>query len=167
MNTNKRAAIAKGEKAEHLFVKQFGGKRATDMATQYKDIDIIHKQGTFSVKEQVWSSGKYGGITVEMFMEDAEGNRMDGNAKVCEADFYAWGITHNGSAHWLMIKPSALLRLIEEKGYPLKTTMASTTAQNASQGRKYTKAHIHAVPLKDILSELTEGSDYRLKEMTV
>lgn len=163
---NKYENIKKWEAAEHKFIKQFGGKRATALETQYKDIDVeFPKTGkTFSIKDQAWSSGKYGGITIEHFTEAEDGSRMDGNFKYCEADTYGWLVTWNGVAQWLLIHCSVLKEYAakNEERFKMKTTMASTTAQNASQGRKFTKAYITALPLKSLLEELTENVDYKL-----
>lgn len=171
MNQLKAAAIRKGEAAEKVFIEQFGGRRVTDLPTQYKDIDVVFpKSGaTYSIKDQIYSSGKYGGITVEMKLEDPfTGATQDGNLLYCEADTYGWAITWQDKPYWLLIHHSTLKDYVENNSqrFPLKTTMATTTAQNASQGRKFTKAYIHAIPLKNLLGELTEGKDYKLVEIT-
>lgn len=171
MNQLKQQAIKKGEAAEVVFIEQFGGKRLTNLQEQYADKDVIFpKSGrTYSIKDQIYSSGKYGGITVEMKLEDpTTGETQDGNLIYCEADTYGWAITWNDKPCWLLMHCKMLKKYVEEnaKRFPLKSTMTNTTAQNAAQGRKFTKAWIHAIPLKNLLGELTEGKDYKLVEIT-
>lgn len=149
-----------GMKAEALAHKQFGGVLATKLEDQYKDIDLF-VQGkdkewrSVSIKDQLWSSGKYGGIQIETSLTNTRnGSTMKGCFHSNEADFYFWRVSVNKADSWLVIDCSHLKSYVKANLNTLKTwsTREATEEKNRTYGRTYDKASGVVIPVTDILS---------------
>lgn len=148
-----------GFKAEQLAVAQFGGKLLSDKANQYKDIDaqVTSKQGskhTISVKDQLWSSEKYGAIQIEMKLTNTTtGASMGGCFVKCEADYYFWRVwTAEHGDTWAIVKVSVMKDFINKNKDSLKKwqTQEKTEAKNRSYNRKYDRAAGYVVPMEEL-----------------
>ena len=146
-----------GFKAEQLAVAQFGGKLLSDKANQYKDIDakVPAKDGSMhsvSVKDQLWSSEKYGAIQIEMKLTNTRtGAVMNGCFPKCEAQYYFWRVwTEEHGDTWAIVQVARMKKLIEENKTSLKKwkTQEKTEAKNRSYGRSYDRAEGYVVPLE-------------------
>ena len=116
----------KGFKAEQIAAAQFNGKLVTDLAQQYKDIDVMikAKDGSIksvSVKDQLWSSEKFGGIQNE-------------------SDYYFWRFhTKQYGDSWLVVESSVMKQYVAENASHLRAwaTKPATEAKNRSYNRRY------------------------------
>lgn len=148
-----------GFKAEQLCAAQFDGQLTNLKAHQYKDIDafVTTKQGvkaSVSVKDQLWSSEKYGAIQIEMKLTNTvSGASMDGCFIKCEADYYFWRVwTKEFGDTWAIVKVSAMKEFINKNKANLKKwqTQEKTEAKNRSYGRKFDRAAGYVVPMEEL-----------------
>ena len=148
-----------GFKAENMVVAQFGGKLLSDKANQYKDIDasIPAKNGSLqlvSVKDQLWSSEKFGGIQIEMKLTNTlTGATLPGCFAKCEADYYFWRVwTAEHGDTWAIVQVSKMKQYIKDNAASLKKwqTQEKTEAKNRSYNRKYDRAAGYVVPMEEL-----------------
>ena len=148
-----------GFKAEQLCVAQFDGVLLSDKVNQYKDIDarITSKQGTkhsVSVKDQLWSSEKYGAIQIEMKLTNTlTGASMGGCFVKCEADYYFWRVwTQEFGDTWAIVPVKKMKEFIKTNAASLKKwkTQEKTEAKNRSYNRKYDRAEGYVVPMEEL-----------------
>lgn len=148
-----------GFSAEKIAVKQFKGKLVTDKASQYKDIDALlptkkGKWNTVSIKDQLWSSGKFGGIQIETELENTRnGKTMEGCFYKNESVMYFWRVwTEEYGDTWLIIKSSVLKDYVESHKDSFKTwkTQPKTEAKNRSFNRYYDRAKGFTLWVNDI-----------------
>lgn len=148
-----------GFKAEKLAVEQFNGALLSDKANQYKDIDgwVLSKQGSkhlISVKDQLWSSEKYGAIQIEMKLTNTlTGASMNGCFAKCEADYYFWRVwTAEHGDTWAIVKVDVMKKFIKDNAATLKKwqTQEKTEAKNRSYNRKYDRAAGYVVPMEEL-----------------
>lgn len=154
----------KGFTAEKLAVSQFGGELTSNKEDQYRDIDafIADKSGkilSVSIKDQLWSSGKYKAIQIELELTDSRtGATMDGCFVSCEADYYFWRITtvEYGDT-WASVPVDVMQRYVAENVTRLKTwrTTNATEAKNRSYNRKYDRASGVTISIME-LSEIAK-----------
>ena len=148
-----------GMKAEALAQKQFNGVLATEKRHQYKDIDLFvkgkdKKWRSVSIKDQLYSSGKYGGVQIETQLTNT---RTKATMKGCfysnEADYYFWRVSIHGCDSWLVIPCSVMKRYVEDNLNTLKTwtTRANTEEKNRAYGRVYDKASGVTIPVLNLL----------------
>ena len=131
--------ITKYETTEMKFIKQFGGERVTDLQQQYKDIDVIRNNKTVSIKDQLFSSNKYGNITLETKLKTLDGKEMKGCFEVCEADYYGWLISHpvHKVPCWLVCSVQDLKDFVKSNNVPTFSTRPETIQHNINQKRKF------------------------------
>lgn len=150
-----------GFKAEKIAVTQFKGKLVTDLPSQYKDIDALlptkkGKWNTASIKDQLWSSGKYGGIQIETELENTRnGKTIEGCFYKNESVMYFWRVwTKEHGDTWLIIKSSVLKAYVEANKDSLKTwqTQSKTEEKNRGFGRTYDRARGFTIKVDDIKS---------------
>ena len=150
-----------GFKAEQLAVAQFGGKLLSDKTNQYKDIDALIKAKdgsthSISVKDQLWSSERYGAIQIEMKLTNTlTGASMNGCFVKCEASYYFWRVwTAEHGDTWAIVKVSVMKDFISKnKDSPKKwQTQEKTEAKNRSYGRKFDRAAGYVVPMEQLLT---------------
>ena len=136
----------KGFKAEQIAAVQFNGKLVTDLNQQYKDIDVLipAKDGSVksvSVKDQLWSSEKFGGIQIETVTTNTRtGQTMPGCFYQNESDYYFWRIyTKQYGDTWLIVESSIMKQYVAENASHLKAwaTKPATEAKNRSYNRRY------------------------------
>lgn len=148
-----------GFKAEQLCVAQFGGKLLSDKTNQYKDIDaeLVTKQGSValvSVKDQLWSSEKYGAIQIEMKLTNTlTGASMNGCFPKCEAKYYFWRVwTAEHGDTWAIVEVTKMKEFIKSNAATLKKwkTQDKTEAKNRSYGRKFDRAEGYVVPMEEL-----------------
>lgn len=148
-----------GFKAEQLAAAQFNGKLLSDKTNQYKDIDaqVTSKQGSkhsISVKDQLWSSERYGAIQIEMKLTNTlTGASMSGCFVKCEADYYFWRVwTAEHGDTWAIVKVSVMKDFIKKNADTLKKwqTQEKTEAKNRSYGRKFDRAAGYVVPMEEL-----------------
>lgn len=148
-----------GMAAEQIAAKQFSGVLTQKKEHQYKDIDLF-VQGkdsewkSVSVKDQLWSSGKYGGIQVELSLTNTRnGSTIDGCFKSNEADFYFWRVSVDGKDSWLVVDCPSLKAYVEDNIASLKpwSTRPSTEEKNRAYNRTYDKASGVVIPVKDVI----------------
>lgn len=148
-----------GFKAEQLVVAQFGGKLLSDKTNQYKDIDaeVFSKGGNkvlISVKDQLWSSEKYGAIQIEMKLTNTlTGATLPGCFAKCEADYYFWRVwTEEHGDTWAIVQVTKMKTFIKENASTLKKwkTQEKTEAKNRSYNRKYDRAEGYVVPMEEL-----------------
>lgn len=150
-----------GFKAEQLCVDQFNGKLLSDKANQYKDIDAVikAKNGSsqlVSVKDQLWSSERYGAIQIETKLTNTRtGSVIPGCFAKCEADYYFWRVwTEELGDTWAIVKVSIMKKFIKDNQDTLKKwkTQEKTEAKNRSYGRSYDRAEGFVIPLEQLKS---------------
>ena len=148
-----------GFSAEQIAVQQFKGKLVTDKAQQYKDIDAVlpTKKGvwnTVSIKDQLWSSKKFGGIQIETeLVNTRNGKTMPGCFYQNESVMYFWRVwTKEHGDTWFIVKSSVLKEYVEKNKSSLKTwqTQQKTEAKNRSYNRAYDRAKGCTLWVKDI-----------------
>lgn len=143
-----------GLQAEQLAQKQFNGVLAVKLEDQYKDIDLFiqgkdKEWRSVSVKDQLWSSGKYGSIQIELALTDTRTQEsMPGCFYSNEADYYIWRIDVDGVDSWLFIECSVMKEYVKKNIDKLKTwqTMASTEEKNRTYKRRYDRATGVVIP---------------------
>lgn len=135
-----------GFKAEQLAATQFKGQLVTDLNQQYKDIDVLIKAKdgstkSVSVKDQLWSSEKFGSIQVELnTINTRTGVSQKGCFYTNESDYYFWRIwTKEHGDTWAVIESSVLKDFVKQNMDTLKpwSTTAKTEEKNRSYGRRY------------------------------
>lgn len=149
-----------GFNAEHLAAKQFNGVLTQEKKHQYADIDLFiqgkdKEWKSVSVKDQLWSSGKYGGIQVELSLCNTRTNKtIDGCFNTNQADYYFWRVSVNNTDSWLVIECSVMQQYVKEHLSSLKawSTRPNTEEKNRAYGRTYDRATGVVIPVKDVLS---------------
>lgn len=146
-----------GFKAEKLAASQFNGKLITDKKMQWKDIDaqVTAKNGSkqyISVKDQLWSSEKYGAIQIETKLTNTRtGESIKGCFYTCEASYYFWRIhTKEHGDTWAVISVSKMRSLVLNGGYKSWRTQERTEEKNRSYNRTYDRAEGVVIPLCDL-----------------
>lgn len=159
MQANNIVFDGAGFKAEKLVVAQFGGKLLSDKANQYKDIDakVPVKDGSMhsvSVKDQLWSSEKYGAIQIEMQLTNTRtGATMPGCFAKCEAQYYFWRVwTEEYGDTWAIVQVARMKQYVKDNKASLKKwqTQEKTEAKNRSYGRSYDRAEGYVVPMEEL-----------------
>lgn len=149
-----------GFKAEKLMAKQFKAKLVSEKKYQYADIDafVKNKKGKVnpvSIKDQLWSSGKFGGIQIETKLTNTRnGKTQEGCFHKSKAVDYFWRVwTEEHGDTWLIIRASRLNAYVEEYKDTLKTwcTKPNTEAKNRSFNRYYDRAEGFTIMVKDIM----------------
>ena len=148
----------KGFKAESIAAQQFNGKLVTDLNQQYKDIDVLipAKDGSVksvSVKDQLWSSEKFGGIQIETLTTNTRtGQTMPGCFYQNESDYYFWRIyTKQYGDTWLIVESSVMKQYVAENASHLKAwaTKPATEAKNRSYNRRYDRTEGMVIQVAD------------------
>ena len=149
-----------GFKAEKLAATQFNGTLVTDLQQQYKDIDVMikAKDGSLksvSVKDQLWSSEKFGSIQVELkTINTRTGVSQNGCFYTNESDYYFWRIwTKDFGDTWAVIEASVLKDFVKQNLDTLKTwnTTAKTEEKNRSYGRRYDRTEGVVLKTSDLM----------------
>jgi len=151
-----------GFKAESICVQQFGGKLLSDKESQYKDIDALiesEKHGssyTVSIKDQLWSSEKYGCIQIEQKLINTRNNKSDvGCFYKSEAQYYFWRVfTKEMGDTWLILDRNVLKQYLLDNAATLKTwaTRPTTEAKNRSFNRYYDRTEGVMIPVTTLLT---------------
>lgn len=147
-----------GLKAEALAAKQFNGVLTNNKEHQYADIDLFvkgkdNKERSISVKDQLWSSSKYGAIQVELTLCNTRNNKtIDGCFYSSKADYYFWRVSVDGKDSWLVIECCAMQQYVKENMASLKqwSTRPNTEERNRSYGRTYDRAMGVVLPINTI-----------------
>lgn len=151
-----------GFQAEHILVKQFSGKLISDLSQQYKDIDAVltNKRGkkrSVSVKDQLGSSRKFGGIQIETLLTNTRnGATRNGCFLENAADDYFWRVhTEEHGDTWLIIRCNDLKAYVEANEGSLRkwTTKHYTEEKNRRLGRTYDRAQGVTIPVAKIIKE--------------
>lgn len=150
-----------GFAAEKIAAKQFNGQLVTELAQQYKDIDLIvgAKDGskkTVSVKDQLWSSEKFGSIQIELnTVNTRTGVTQQGCFYTNESDYYFWRIwTKDFGDTWAVIESSVLKDFVKQNLDTLKTwkTTTKTEEKNRSYGRRFDRTEGVVIKTQDLIS---------------
>lgn len=144
-----------GFTAERIAAKQFNGELVDDKELQYKDIDLFIKSRTgvatpVSVKDQLYSSGRYGAIQIETKMTNTRTGATDvGCFYKSEAAYYLWRIEYKGVDTWAVIEYKALQEFLgsNPSGVFTWSTLPATEAKNRSYNRYYDRAEGITIPL--------------------
>lgn len=138
----------KGFKAEEIAAVQFNGSLVVDLALQYKDVDVIANGKKISVKDQLWSSGVFKSIQVELGMVNTRnGATTKGCYHTNESDFYCWRVSHGGVDCWYVFTPKDLKGIIDAGGLKSYTTTNKTEEYNRKLGRYYDRTTGVVIPL--------------------
>lgn len=150
-----------GFKAEQLCAIQFNGELTNLKEHQYKDIDVFIKSKTgelksCSVKDQLWSSGKFGGIQIETKLINTDnGKEQQGCFYTNQSDYYFWRITtaEYGDT-WLVVQSSVLKGFVEANKHRLKAwaTRPATEEKNRSYGRFYNRTEGLVIPVSEAIT---------------
>lgn len=149
-----------GFKAEQLAVQQFGGKLTSLKKHQYKDIDafIPNRKGTIrsvSIKDQLWSSKKFGGIQLETRLTDTRtGKQMAGCFNTNKSCMYFWRIwTEEYGDTWFIVPVKVLKEYVRKHLSTVKrwSTNPNTESKNRSYNRTYDRAEGFTLMVKDIV----------------
>lgn len=149
-----------GFKAERIAQQQFNGVLATKLDDQYKDIDLFiqgkdKEWKSVSIKDQLWSSGKYGGIQIELTLTDTRTmNTMPGCFYANQADYYFWRVSVNGNDSWLVIDCDVMKAYVKQNIETLKTwqTRQATEEKNRTYKRTFDRASGVTIPVVHLLS---------------
>lgn len=155
--------------AEEIASRQFNGHRVTELNQQYKDIDLIvtgtdNQQYTVSIKDQLWSSGKFGGIQVETQLTNTTtGQSMDGCFLNNDSDFYFWRITYQNKDCWFIVKSSVLRRWVDHNKSSLHKwcTKHNTEEKNKQLGRKFNRAEGFTIRITEELIKLGKAVEVK------
>lgn len=148
-----------GFQAEKLAAQQFKGILTNKKEDQYKDIDLF-VQGkdkewrSVSVKDQLWSSGKYNSIQIELSLTNTRTNQsIQGCFYTNQADYYFWRVSVDGVDSWLVVSCFAMKQYVKENIESLKTwnTTAKTEEKNRTYNRTYDRASGVVIPLSVLL----------------
>lgn len=129
-----------GLQAEHIAAKQFDGVLTDKLEHQYADIDLFIRGKSVSVKDQLESSAKYGGIQIELqTMNTRNGDTRPGCFYTNEADYYFWRVSINDNDMWCVIPCQVLKDYVRDNLGTLRTwqTRHSTETKNRNYGRTY------------------------------
>ena len=138
----------KGFKAEHLAARQFGGMLVTELALQYKDIDVMvpAKDGSVkscSVKDSVSGSKAYKNVQVELLtVNTRNGATQPGCFLKNESDYYMWQVWWEGKAQWVVVLSADLKAYVKENKARLRkfATTQAVEAMNRKYGRTYDRS---------------------------
>lgn len=138
----------KGFKAEHVAARQFGGMLVTELALQYKDIDVMvpAKDGSVkscSVKDSVSGSKAYKNVQIELLtVNTRNGATQPGCFLKNESDYYMWQVWWEGKAQWVVVSSTDLKGYVKENKSRLRTfkTTAPVEAMNRKYGRTYDRS---------------------------
>lgn len=137
------------EKAEVELASITKGKVVTDLALQYKDIDVVTDNFSYSVKHQTRVL-KYNSLLFELTLMDTDnGNTMDGSFIKCEADRYAIKFDDV----WLMFDTKLLKTFILDQRDTLKqkVTQGWLEDKNKAQGRTYNRGIMVSLTPKQLI----------------
>lgn len=147
-----------GTRAEQAFTRQFNATSNVDRRMKLRGIDAIlttdsEEQITVSVKDQEYSSEKFGGITVETKMlNTVTGATRIGNLFASHADTYAWLVSIAGVRHWLVFKAKSLRDYCELGGHAEYHTTLESEARNRSVGRVFDRTMGYKFTLDQLLA---------------
>ena len=138
----------KGFKAEHVAAQQFNGTLVTDLALQYKDIDVMvpAKDGSVkscSVKDSVSGSKAYKNVQVELLtVNTRNGATQPGCFVKNESDYYMWQVWWEGKAQWVVVLSADLKAYVKENKARLRkfATTQAVEAMNRKYGRTYDRS---------------------------
>jgi len=138
----------KGFKAEHVAARQFGGMLVTELALQYKDIDVMvpAKDGSVkscSVKDSVSGSKAYKNVQVELLtVNTRNGATQPGCFVKNESDYYMWQVWWEGKAQWVVVLSADLKAYVKENNARLRkfATTQAVEAMNRKYGRTYDRS---------------------------
>lgn len=138
----------KGFKAEHVAAQQFKGTLVTDLALQYKDIDVMvpARDGSVkscSVKDSVSGSKQWKNVQVELLtVNTRNGATQPGCFVKNESDYYMWQVWWEGKAQWVVVLSADLKAYVKENKARLKFfgTTAPVEAMNRKFGRTYDRS---------------------------
>ncbi len=149
-----------GMKAEALAQQQFNGVLATKLDDQYKDIDLFiqgkdKEWKSVSIKDQLWSSGKYGGIQIELALTNTRNMQsMQGCFYANQADYYFWRVSVDGNDSWLVIDCQVMKAYVKQNIETLKTwqTRHGTEEKNRTYGRTHDRASGVTIPVTNLIA---------------
>lgn len=158
-----------GFKAEQLAQRQFGGELVKNLEMQYKDIDLVlqGKDGSdysVSIKDQLWSSGKYGGMQIETELyNSSNGKTMVGCFYSNDSDYYLWRLEVKGKDSWFIVKTQVLRDWVEENRSTLVPwkTRPVTEQKNSSLGRYYNGARGLTLTITDALLSIGKVTEVK------
>ena len=138
----------KGFKAEHVAARQFGGMLVTELALQYKDIDVMvpAKDGSVkscSVKDSLSGSKAFENVQIELLtINTRNGATQPGCFVKNESDYYMWQVWWEGKAQWVVVESDKLKAFVKTNKARLKFfgTNAKTEAMNRKFGRTYDRS---------------------------
>lgn len=145
-----------GMQAEALCAKQFNGELTNKKEHQFKDIDLFIRGKSVSVKDQLYSSKKFGAVQVELQLESTQQRkRMQGCFYSNESDYYMWRVfaPDVGDA-WVGVASDVLKDWVGANTHKLRkwSTQAATEAKNRSYGRVYDRSSGLVIPLNELIS---------------
>lgn len=138
----------KGFKAEHVAAQQFNGTLVTDLALQYKDIDVMvpAKDGSVksvSVKDSLSGSKQWKNVQVELLtVNTRNGSTQPGCFVKNESDYYMWQVWWEGKAQWVVVLSADLKAYVKENKARLRkfATTQAVEAMNRKFGRTYDRS---------------------------
>ena len=145
-----------GMQAEVLCAKQFKGELTKAKEHQFKDIDLFIQGKSVSVKDQLYSSKRFGSVQVELELKSTEKNKtMQGCFYSNESDYYIWRVhTPEKGDSWVSIASEKLKRWVQDNKHSLRkwSTTASTEAKNRSYGRVFDGSSGLVIPLAELIN---------------
>ena len=138
----------KGFKAEQVAAQQFNGTLVTDLALQYKDIDVMvpAKDGSVksvSVKDSVTGSKQWKNVQVELLTVNTRNSKTQPGCFVKnESDYYLWQVWWEGKAQWVVVPSADLKAYVQENKARLRkfATTQAVEAMNRKFGRTYDRS---------------------------
>lgn len=154
--------MCKWQEAEHQLANMVKGKVVTELALQYKDIDVITSNYTYSVKHQN-KVVEYDSLLFELTLQNTDnGRKMDGSFLKCEAARYAIKFDDT----WLMFDTNLLKSFILERRDTLKerVTQRWLEDKNKAEGRTYNRGIMVSLNPKDLISSPAYITGYNIPE---
>lgn len=141
------------EQAEQDLAFLINGDVTTDLALQYKDIDVTTENFTYSVKWQSQVS-KYNSILFETLLINTSNNQsMAGSFTSCQADRYAikW-YDNNNKTVWGIFDTLLLKEEINKGDWKVQYTNTRTNNANRRERRTYNSTTMVQVPPSSIIN---------------
>jgi len=141
------------EQAEKDLASLIGGSVTNDLVLQYKDVDVLTKDYTYSVKWQSQVS-KYNSILFETHLINTLDNTsMNGSFTSCEADRYAikW-YDNNNKVVWGIFDTQLLKEVIDQGDWKFQYTNTKTNNNNRRERRKYNSTKMVQVPPSSVIN---------------
>lgn len=141
------------QEAEQQLARLIGGCVVDDLVLQYKDIDVVTENFSYSVK---WQSlvYKYNSILFETkLINSSNGNTTVGSFGVCEADRYAikW-VDANNKYVWAIFDTTSLKEIINNGDWAKQYTNRNTARANKADGRVYDSTEMVRIPPNTIIN---------------